>query len=82
MPRKTSDWTRRTLLKSGIAAAAAAITPDMARASASDAVVGGAVDDGSAVNTASLRERLLLDFNGVFSWVTLEMSSVISTLES
>ena len=66
MSRSTPDWTRRTLLKSGIAAAAAAITPDMAGASSSGAAVGGAVDDGSTLNTASSRERLLLDFNWRF----------------
>jgi len=66
MTRKTSDWTRRTLLKSGMAAAAAAITPDMARASSSEPAIGAAVDDASALNTNSSRERLLLDFNWRF----------------
>jgi len=66
MPGNTSDWTRRTLLKSGIAAAAAAITPEMALASSSDAPIASAVDDASACSTTSSRERLLLDFNWRF----------------
>ena len=66
MPRNTSDWTRRTLLKSGIAAAAAAITPEMALASSGDAAIVAAVDEGSPHHTASYRERLLLDSNWRF----------------
>jgi beta-galactosidase len=66
MARNISDWTRRTLLKSGIAAAALAITPEMAHASSSDTTSGGAADGDPTRTTALSRERLLLDFNWRF----------------
>ena len=69
MPQHNPIWTRRALLKSGIAATATVITPELAFASSK----GEVADDPSYQETASThtptgssRERLLLDFNWRF----------------
>ncbi len=59
-------WTRRAMLKSGIAATAAAIAPEVVLASPFDARVGGAINSGPASDSVSSRKRLLLDFNWRF----------------
>jgi beta-galactosidase len=69
MSKHLPTWTRRALLKSGIAATATAITPDIALASAPGEVADPPVShEPAATDTilASPRERLLLDFNWRF----------------